>query len=85
MMVGVATNGSFRVRRVSNDHRSAVLHKALSAGKGVRITKGQGNAIVGGKSYRSAVTGRYVESSTSARHPKTTVGESRRGLPGKGK
>lgn len=30
-----------------------------------------------GKNHRSAITGRFVKSSTAARHPKTTVSESR--------
>ncbi|CAB0735238.1 hypothetical protein FRC0088_01831 [Corynebacterium diphtheriae] len=30
-----------------------------------------------GKSHRSAITGRFVKASTAARHPKTTVSESR--------
>ena len=84
-MAAVATSGSYRMRRVSNDQRSAVLQQALSAGKGVRITKGQGKAIVGGKSYRSAVTGRYVKSSMTPRHSKKTLGESGRSSSGKRK
>lgn len=31
-----------------------------------------------GKSYRSAITGRYVKESTAKRHPKTTVSERRK-------
>lgn len=32
----------------------------------------------GGKSYRSASTGRYVKKSTADRHPDKTVGEKRK-------
>jgi hypothetical protein len=31
-----------------------------------------------GKSYRSAISGRYVTKSTAKSHPKTTVGETRK-------
>ncbi|MEW4620738.1 MULTISPECIES: hypothetical protein [Corynebacterium] len=30
-----------------------------------------------GKVHRSAITGRFVKASTAARHPKTTVSETR--------
>lgn len=73
-MANVAISGSYRVRRVSNHQRSAVLKKALSSGKGVRITKGQGKAIVGG-SYRSAISGGYVKSSPETRQSGTTSTE----------
>jgi len=33
----------------------------------------------GGKSYRSAISGRFVKKATAARHPKTTVAEMRGG------
>ncbi len=62
--------GGYKVRPVSNAHRSAVLQKTLSSGKGVRITKGQAKAIVSGNSPTAS---RYV------RNAKTTLGGSRKG------
>lgn len=44
----------YSVRKVSNSQRSAVLRQALNSGKRVRITSGQGKAILSGAMNRKA-------------------------------
>lgn len=45
----------------------------------------KGGSKGGGKSYRSAITGKYISKAAAARHPRTSVGESNSGTGGSGK